>query len=273
MNRPPQGPVENPQYSAPQNNPVPPTITLPAGTVIPVRVTQWLSSDKNHVGDGFSASLEQPLIANGWVVAARGQIVTGRVAVAQKAGHGNKESQLGVELNELTLVDGQLLPVRTQLVQSSAGRSTGRDAATVATTTGIGTVVGGAAGGGQGALIGAGVGVAAGIIGVMSTPGKPTVIPPEALLTFRLETPLEISTVNSQVAFHPAGQSDYRGDQDAYARPRLRYSGEPGYPGPYYYYGYPWYGYGYYYPAPLYFGFSGFYGPRFYGGFRGGFRR
>jgi len=41
--------------------------------------------DKNQSGDRFSASLEQPLVANGWVVAVRGQIVTGRVALAKKA--------------------------------------------------------------------------------------------------------------------------------------------------------------------------------------------
>src|SRR5271165_4885699 len=210
----------------PQNAPaagpyVPVSLTLQAGTVIPVRITEWLSSDKNVIGDRFTGSLEQPLIANGWVVAERGQLVTGRVAVAQKAGRVKGVSQLGVELNELTLVDGQLLPVRTQLLQSSAGTSNGRDAAGVATTTGIGAAVGAGAAGGTGAAIGAGAGAAAGIIGVLTTRGRPTVIPPETLLTFRLEEPLTISTEQSQVAFQPVRPSDYRGDQDVYAnRPR-----------------------------------------------------
>jgi hypothetical protein len=264
-------PDTTPQYSASANQSVPPAIILPAGTVIPVRVTEWLSSDRNQSGDRFSASLEQPLVANGWVVASRGQMVTGRVTLAKKAGHGDKVSQLGVELSELTLVDGQVLPVRTQLLQSSAGTSNGRDAATIATTTGIGTIVGGAAGGGEGAMIGAGVGVAAGIIGVLSTPGKPTVIPPETLLTFRLEVPLSISTERGQVAFQPVRPADYRGDQDAYANPpRQRFVTGPPYSRPYYYYPGPWYGYGY---PGLYFGYYGFYGPRFGRGFRGGFRR
>ncbi len=260
--------------AGPQNGPppssepsVPASLTLQAGTVVPVRITEWLSSDKNVIGDRFSGSLEQPLIANGWVVAQRGQIVTGRVAAAQKAGRVTGVSQLGVELNELTLVDGQLLPVRTQLLQSSAGTSKGRDAAAIGTTTGVGAAIGAGAGGGEGAGIGAGIGAAAGIIGVLTTRGKPTVIAPETLLTFRLEVPTTISTEQSQVAFQPVRPEDYRGDQDAYAtRPRQRYVTGPGYPPPYYYSPYPWYGYGYY---P---GFTfGYYGPGYYGGFRGGF--
>jgi hypothetical protein len=259
-----------PQNEAPSSPSVPTMITLPAGTTIPVRITEWLSSDKNQSGDRFSASLEQPLVANGWVVAVRGQIVTGRVAVAKKAGRVSGVSQLGVELNELTLVDGQVLPVKTQLLQSSAGTSNGRDAAAVATTTGVGAAIGAAAEGGEGAAIGAGAGAVAGIIGVLTTRGRPTVIPPEAMLTFRLEAPLSICTERSQLAFQPVRPSDYRGDQDAYANPRQRFVTGPPYPYANYYYPGPWYGYGYY-PGP-YIGF-GFYGPRYFGGFRGGFRR
>ena len=169
-----------------------------------------------------------------------------------------------------------MLPVRTQLLQSSAGTSTGRNAAAVATTTGVGAVIGGAAEGGEGAAVGAVIGAAAGIVGVMSTRGKPTVIAPESMLTFRLQEPLRISTEQSQMAFQPVRPSDYRGDQDAYANPSPRVRTGPPYPRPYYYYADPWYGYGYGFYPDLYFGYSGFYGPRFRGGFRGGrggFRR
>ena len=259
------------QNATPTSQAVPPTITLPAGTMIPVRITEWLSSDKNQSGDQFSASLEQPLVANGWVVAVHGQIVTGRVALAKKAGRVSGVSQLGVELSELTLVDGQVLPVRTQLLQSSAGTSNGRDATGVATTTGLGAAIGAAAEGGEGAAIGAGAGAVAGIIGVLTTRGRPTVIPPESMLTFRLEAPLSISTERSQMAFQPVRPSDYRGDQDAYAKPRRHVVSGPPYPRPYYYYPDPWFGWGYY--PGLYLGYSGFYGPRFHDGFRGGFRR
>jgi len=81
-------------------------LTLPAGTWLNVRVDQGLSSDHNKAGDVWTATLTQPLIVDGRVLARRGQIVGGTVAEAQKAGHGKKESRLALDLNQLTLADG-----------------------------------------------------------------------------------------------------------------------------------------------------------------------
>jgi hypothetical protein len=233
---------------------LPQTLTLPAGTVVRVRIDEWISTDRNATGDNFSAVLDQPIVVNGWVVARRDQAETGRVSIVKQGGHGGGASQLGVELPELTLVDGQQVALQTQLFQTSAGNSEGRNVAAVGTTTGLGAVIGGIAGGGTGAAIGAGVGATAGIIGVMSTPGRPTVIPPETVLSFRLQAPVTISTVNSQFAFQPVTQSDYD-SRSAQGRPHMARPGPPPagyYPYPYAYgYPYPWYsapfvGFGYY---------------------------
>ena len=249
-----------------------------------VRLNQWLSSDKNQPGDRFSVTLEQPLVANGFVVARHGQVMTGRVSVAQKAANG-EPSQLGLELSEITTVDGQVLPVSTEMVRNSPVNSTAHDAAVIGTTAAVGAAIGAVAGRGEGAAIGAIAGATAGGIGVMSTRGRATVAYPESLLSFRLEAPLEISTAQGQVAFQPVGQRDYSRDQDAYGRSQRRYAADSGpdappYPAPpppyYYSYPYPYYGYGWgYYPVVPYVGFYGYYGPRFYGGFGGfrGFRR
>ncbi len=187
----------------------PATLTLPAGTIIRVRSDEWLSSDRNAPGDTFSAVLDQPLVVDGWVVARRGQAETGTVAVAKKAGRGSGTSQLGVQLGELTLVDGQQVPLQTQMLQTTAGTSHGQEAAVVGTTTGVGAAIGAVAEGGTGAAIGAGVGAAAGLIGVLATRGKPTVLAPETVLSFRLQAPVTINTERSQFAFLPCTQDDY----------------------------------------------------------------
>jgi hypothetical protein len=251
----------------PQNTPssagqtVPAMLTLPAGTLITVRTTEMLSSDRNRAGDSFTTVLEQPLIAQGWVLARRGQIVQGRVANAQSAGRVRGVSQLGIELNELVLVDGQQVPVRTELVQSSAGTSRGRDAAGVGTTTGVGAIIGAAAGGGEGAAIGAAAGAVAGIAGVLSTRGQPTELYPETVLTFRLQDPLTVSTQQSQQAFRPVAPEDYNNNGRTLRNPP-RYRAADTYPPapPYYCYS------PYYYPPPgWYYGYYGFgFGPRFY---------
>ncbi len=273
-----QAPQDQGPQKAPPQQAVPQSLTLPAGTVIRVRSNEWLSSDRNVTGDEFGASLDQPIVVDGWVVARRGQSETGRVSMAKRS-RGSGTSQLGLQLDELTFVDGQQIPIQTQLVQSAAGNSTGHNAAVVGSTTGIGAAIGAIAGGGTGAAVGAIVGGAAGIVGVYSTPGKPTTIPPETVLSFRLQAPVTISTDRSQFAFQPVSQSDYNSPATTNRPPRLEGPGGPGYPAPPPYYGYPYaYAYPYpygYYPVPLGFGF-GFYrgygfGPRF-GGFRG-FRR
>ena len=264
------------QDAPPQAQAVPSTLTLPAGTMISVRTSGWLSSDQNRPGDTFSAVLDQPLVVDGWVVARRGQAVLGRVDVAQKASHNSGVSQLGLALAEITFVDGQQLPLQTQLMQTSTGPSNQRVAGTVATTTVIGTVIGGVAGGGTGAAIGAVAGAAGGMAGAMATRGRPTVIFPETLLSFRVNVPVAISTERSQVAFQPVSQEDYNGPPTAgtAGRPR-QFVSYPPYPAPYYYpYYYPYY-FGPGYPG-FFFGFGGFYGfgRGYYGGFRGfGFRR
>lgn len=260
---PAQAQPETQQAQGPQDQAVPPaTLTLPAGTVIRMRVDEWISSDRNVIGDNFSGELDQPIVVNGWVVARRGQAQTGRVTSVKK-GKGGGASQLGVDLPNLTLVDGQQLPLQTQLYQTSTGPDRGRQVGEVGATTGIGAVIGAIAGGGTGAAIGAGVGATAGVIGVMSTEGRPTVIPPETVLSFRLQAPVTISTEKSQLAFRPVTQSDYDSHTPQQRRPRMARPGPP--PAPYYPYPYA-YGYPYpygWYPAPFVgFGYYGRYGWR-----------
>src|SRR6202041_331650 len=218
---------------------VPPSLTIPAGTVIQIRTTNFLSSDGNHKGDNFIATLAQPIVIAGWVVMRRGQTITGQVTDAAKAGRVKGVSRLQLDLSQLTLVDGQLVPIQTQLLNATAGTSRGRDAAAIGVTTGTGAAIGAAAAGGSGAAIGAGAGFVASVAGVLLTRGKPTIITPETLLTFKTEQPVTISTVRGQLAFRPVTQADYQPSQqprNANYR-RLR-------PYPYYY------GPGYYPPPP-----------------------
>src|SRR5579862_2779431 len=71
---PQQGPA------APADAPVPAQLTLKPGTFISVRVNQLLSSDRNQQGDAFTATLDRPLVVDGFVVAQPGQTVAGRVS-------------------------------------------------------------------------------------------------------------------------------------------------------------------------------------------------
>jgi hypothetical protein len=289
-NRPYNGNGAPNSYGRPQNapyqrnaapaTPPPATLTIPAGTVLSVRINEYLSSDRNQVGDRVTATLQQPVVVNGYVVARRGQMLVGQVEAAQKAGRVSGTSQLGIELTDLTVADGQSRPILTELWKGSGGTSHGADAATIGGTTALGAAIGSIADWGRGAAIGAGAGAAAGIGAVLLTRGRPTVIPPETWLTFRLKDPVTVDTTQSAQAFVPVSQYDY----DNYGRRGSRYSGGYAPQGPYapapyacgydapcyappayaYPYGaYPYAGYpGYYYPYPaISFGYyGGYYG-------------
>lgn len=247
-----------PMQAPPMDRPVASQLVLPAGSWIKIRVDQPLSSDRSQAGDRFSGTLAQPVIADGFVLAHRGQTIEGRVTEAIKAGKAKGTSRLGLELVEVGLADGQQMPLRTELVEYNGGTSVGRDVAAVGTTTGAGAAIGAAAAGGFGAGMGAIAGAVAGGIGVLATRGHATEIYPETVVTFRTTAPITINTERAPHAFQPVRQTDYENRSmdrrpAPQPRPSLMYGGY----NPYFYGGPGWWGPGYY---------GSYWGPGYYGG-------
>lgn len=106
-------------------------------------------------------------------------------------------------------MDGQNIPVRTQLVESREGTSKGRDATAVATTTGVGAAIGAAAAGTSGAGLGAIARAGASLICVFSTKGRATELYPEDLFTFRTLAAVDVDTEKFAHAFQPVRKDDY----------------------------------------------------------------
>jgi hypothetical protein len=233
-------------------------LTLKPGTFFTVRTNTMLASNKNKAGDLFTATLTQPLVVDGIVIAQRGQTVVGRVADAGKGKDG--VHFLKLELTGITLADGSQVPVQSQLA-TSQGRTTpaGVQAGTVVGTTAVGAAIGGAAAWGTGAAIGAGAGAIAGIAGVIATRDHPAVLYPETPLTFQVTAPVTVSTANAPQAYRYVGPEDYQ--QQPAMTSRLNPRPPAGYPPANYLYG-P----GYYYPGyyPGYYPYAGYY-PYYYG--------
>jgi hypothetical protein len=59
-------------------------VTLPKGTAISAAVRQTLATDKNKVGDTFSASLTEPIQVDGKTVIPKGAQVTCRIVKVKK---------------------------------------------------------------------------------------------------------------------------------------------------------------------------------------------
>ena len=165
-------PVQRAQQAAPVISAAPPapafrTVTVPAGSTLPVRITQTLDSDTSHDGDSFSGALATDLVEDGVVVLPRGSAVTGTVVDAKDAGHFKGQSRLSIQLTGVTRRGQQIAISTDPVIKEGAAR--GKN---TAIKTGVGAVggalLGGIFGGGKGAAIGsiAGGGTGAAINGV-----------------------------------------------------------------------------------------------------------
>ncbi len=162
--------------------------TIPAGSLVHVRITEELSSEKAQPGDTFSGVLENPIEVDGKVIYPRGSAVTGRVVAVESSG---RLSHPGVLELELIRVEsgGKSATLTTEPWVLKGKSHTKSNVTKIGGGAAAGAIIGALAGGGKGAAIGAGVGAAAGT-GVAAATGKqPAKVESEAVVTFTTVEP------------------------------------------------------------------------------------
>jgi len=112
-------PVQNVSLPAPASAPkvqarVPHVVTLASGMSLAVRIGETVSSVRNQPGDRFAATLAQPLVIDGFIIAERGSRVEGRVVDAAPAGGGRSVPHLAVSVVQIATSDGQNIRIRTE---------------------------------------------------------------------------------------------------------------------------------------------------------------
>jgi hypothetical protein len=171
----------------------PHTATIPAGTLLTVRLREALNSERNSSGDTFTATLDQPLIVDGFVLAERGATARGHIVDLARAGRVKGKALLALELKSLTTSDGQKLELETDTFKREGESGVKKDAVKAGVMAGIGAAIGAIAGGGKGAAIGAGIGGAAGAGTVLATRGEQAELAAETRLSFRLKNPVTVT--------------------------------------------------------------------------------
>ena len=166
-------------------------VVVPAGTVLTVRLGETLGSKASTAGQGFSATLAEPLVVDGKEVAPKGAAAAGTVVDAQPLGKFKGGAKLDIRLTSLTL-NGHEVPITTSIVARSEKGKGKRSAVMIGGGAGLGALIGGLAGGGKGAAIGAGAGAAAGTGGTYFTGNKEIVLPAETALSFKLKDAVEV---------------------------------------------------------------------------------
>lgn len=195
----PPPPVQPAPAPAPPK-PVVKQVTLPAGTVLPIRITEALDSKTTQSNDVFHGSLAGDVGVQGVIAIPSGAPVIGRVVDAKDAAHFAGSALLSLELTQVSAHGQKLSLVTEAYSQQGAGR--GKNTAVKAGGGAVlGAIIGGIAGGGKGAAIGTLAGGAAGTGVNAATRGQQVTIPSETLINFTLQSPVTLT-----VTTPPAGE-------------------------------------------------------------------
>ncbi len=185
--------AEAPPAPPPQPAPRQPEhVTIPAGTVITVRMIDSIDSSRNRPGEEFAATVDAPIVVEERIVVRRGADARVRLVEARSAGRMTGRSELQVELVGLAIGE-QTYATESGAVEKVGASRGKRTAATVGGGAALGTLIGAIAGKGKGAAIGAAVGAGAGTAVQASTKGEQVQIPAETKLDFTLKAPLTVT--------------------------------------------------------------------------------
>jgi len=197
--QPPPAPPAAQTAPPPPEAPPPPSVvsrqssglSIPAGTDVFIRTIDAVDSEHDRRGQTYRASVDQPVIVNGQTVIPRGADAVIMLSDAQQSGKIEGRTVLTLELRSIS-ANGRTYDSTSSTVSRESGSRGSRSAKVIGGTAALGAIIGAIAGGGRGAAIGAGSGAAVGTAAQVMTSGQKVKVPAETLLTFTLQTPVDL---------------------------------------------------------------------------------
>lgn len=173
-------PVAVPAVPAPTPVPAPASVTLPAGTMLLVRMADSVSS-RNAPGANFTTKLEYDLVVGTTVAVKAGTVIYGKVQSSTQARRAFGRSTLDIRLAQMVPA-GSPIPISTSGFAEAGSASIAKAAKGAAAGAAVGAIAGDA---GKGAAIGA--------TASLLRKGETVTIPPGTLLEFTLTQPVTLS--------------------------------------------------------------------------------
>jgi hypothetical protein len=180
-----------PEASTPAPAPSAKSVTVPAGTVIKIRMIDAVDSEVSQLGQTFQASLDEPIVIDGETVVPRNVDVVSKLVKDEQSGKISGRTELTLDLVSIR-VNGRMVDLVTEEVTTASESRTGKSAKVIGGTAAVGAILGGIFGGGRGAAIGATSGAGAGAAVQVLTKGQTVKIPAETRLSFTLQNPIKI---------------------------------------------------------------------------------
>ncbi len=122
------------------------TVSIPAGTILDVRLEQTLDTKRNRPGDRFTATLTRPIILDGRTIIPRGTPCSGHLMESKPSGRFKGHALMSLSLDSFDL-NGRRHDMRTTHVGRESGGHKKRNWAFIGGGSGVGTAIGALAGG------------------------------------------------------------------------------------------------------------------------------
>ena len=187
--------------------PTPGTITVAAGTKVPLILKHAVSTRNARVGDNVYLETTFPVAQNDQIVIPAGTYVQGVVSAVRRSPRIKGRAELLLHFRTMIFPNGYTVSLpgaldnipgadKTTVKQDEgtvqAGGTKGRDAGTVVAAASTGAVVGGLAGAGKGAAIGGVTGAAAGLLIGLFSRGDEVRLETGTGVEMVLQRPLEL---------------------------------------------------------------------------------
>lgn len=173
------------------------TSTAPAGTTFAITLNETLSTNSNSPGDGFSATLQDPIMdSEGNVLIPSGATVRGRVTRVSKSGQVGQTAVINVAFESISY-GGKSYPLDASVIEANPEKTTRQSTATqagkVAAGAAAGAVIGRVLGKDTKSTIkGAVIGAAAGTAIAMGTADVDAVLRAGSTMRIRLDGPITV---------------------------------------------------------------------------------
>jgi hypothetical protein len=164
--------------------------SVPAGSIINVRLSEDVDVDASRSGQTFRAIVDDPVLINSAIVIPRGAKAVLQAVQVQQSGTMKGSDKITLKMNSIAF-GGLVYEVASQYVETKGKGEGKKTARKVGGGAGLGAIIGGIAGGGEGAAIGAAIG---GVTGAAVAAGgeEHLKLPAETRLQFQLSAAISV---------------------------------------------------------------------------------